>query len=326
MSGMSKSCKVAVFDLGTQTFRVVGAKVTKRGPEIIFSLRKNVRLGKDLLETGEFRQDAIKSGIDALLEFKRKIEKEKIEKFLAIGTEAFRRSKNSPLFLKKARKLGIAIDIISPQKEAELAVRGAYLTVPELSSPWAMIDLGGGSTEIVFCKEQRPEKLFSLSMGAVSVHEMAQKRKIVDFKGFRLFVEEFFLKEIQRAGLKKQKVNSALATGGTATTVAAVLEGLWPYDPKRVRGYKVSLDQLEDLLERIFSLSAEKRKTVKGLEPERADIFPTGIAILIEIIRYLDLKKITISDGGILFGFLAFALEKECGFYVEPSSARSLYI
>ena len=313
-------------DLGSQTFRVAGVQVSNGGAEVLFSLRNNVRMGQSLLRDGRLSKDALKRGIGALKEFLKVLEKHKIERFRAIATEAFRRAENAGEFIEGAREIGINIEVIGPEKEAALAVKGAYLTLEDVKGQWIMLDSGGASTEMALCERDRLLFFKSMDIGAVTLTETCQEMG----EGFsdclrasaRIKVQEGF------CGVKSRfnGVNTLVATGGTATTVAAVLQGLSSYDPKKVRGFEVTGPALEKLFNGILAMDLYQRRKVKGLEPERADIFPAGIAILLEVIRYLGLRKIVISDGGILLGLLAAFMEKECKFYAESSSARGLYL
>ncbi len=321
-----KSCKVAAIDLGTQTFRLLAAEIDSSGPRIIASLRKNVRLGQGLLKSGKFCKSALERAQKALTDFANYLFKNKIDKINAIGTEAFRIANNREVLLDFSKALGIKIVVISPQLEADLAVKGAFLTVPNVKSPWLMLDSGGGSTEIVKCNKDKSDFWLSMPIGAVSIAEEINKKKIKKADDILYFVKSKLLQELGEKKDKFKGIKEVVATGGTATTISAVIKEVSPYDPKKIRGHRVNIDQLILLFKKLFEIPLSERKKIKGLEPERADIFPSGIAILIEIIRYLGLKEIIISDGGILLGLLVTTLEKECNIHVKPSSARSLYV
>jgi exopolyphosphatase/guanosine-5'-triphosphate,3'-diphosphate pyrophosphatase len=122
------------------------------------------------------------------------------------------------------------------------------------------------------------------------------------------------------------RVRSAIATGGTATTAAAILHEMDEYDPSLVRGTHLTISEMERMLREISSVPVANRYAIKGLEPERADIFPAGLAILKGIAITLGMDEIAVSDGGILLGVLLELLEKECRTDAELSSARGLYI
>ncbi len=319
-------CKVAVMDLGTQTFRLAAGQVHDGKAEILLSLRRNVRMGRSLKETGSFSPQAIEAGIKVIREYKDILARYSINHYGAYATEAFRRAANSADFLKKAQGVGVPIEILSPEEEATVAARGAYLTVADLKGHWLMLDSGGGSTEIVLSVGQDVLDWLSMPVGAVVLFEECGRKDRQDPEEVLKLAASHIDRRLGPVKGRFQKATRLVATGGTATTVAAVILGLSIYDPKKVRGFTVSEDELAKLFYQVAEMDLDTRRSLTGLEPERADIFPAGIAILLEIIRYLGLKKIIISDGGILLGLLAASIEKECKFYVEPSCARGLYI
>ncbi len=322
----ARVCKVAVMDLGSQTFRVAGARVSNGRAEVLFSIRNNVRMGQSLLRDGRLSQDALKRGIGALKEFLKVLEKHEIGRFRAMATEAFRRAENAGDFIDRAREIGVGIEVIGPEEEAALAVKGAYLTLEDVKGQWIMVDSGGASTEMALCERDRFLFFKSMNIGAVTLTETCQEI----WEGFRDCLRASARTKVEEglSGVKARfhGVQTLVATGGTATTVAAVLQRLSSYDPKKVRGFEVAGPELDKLFNELLAMDVCQRMKVRGLEPERADIFPAGIAILLEVIRYLGLRKIVISDGGILLGLLAAFMEKECKFYAESSGARGLYL
>ncbi len=309
-------------DLGSQTFRIAGAEVTHSEAKVLFSLRENVRMGASLMQTGKFSEEAMRRGISALKYFMTVVAEYEIGSFMAIGTAAFRKASNATTFLAMAKDIGIPIEIISSEQEASLAVKGAYLTLEHDISPWIMVDCGGGSTEIELCFRNKIQAGISLDLGAVSLTDACLRSG----RDLRLAASKKIQQGISDLKETLSVAKAIVATGGTATTIASVALGLSQYDPSKVRGFEISFDELETLYEKISALDIKSRKKLKGLEAERADIFPAGIAILLELIRYLGLSKLIISDGGILLGLLTAFMEKECNFYVESSSARGLYL
>ncbi len=304
---------------------MVGAEIQGACVKILFSERENVRLGRGLEKNGIIRQDAMKRGLLSLKRFRETLKSFSISRVRAAGTAALRKAANADRFLKEGGALGCSIDIIDWKEEASAAVRGAYNALGEIDSPWIMIDVGGGSSEVVVCRQKGVVQGVSLPVGAVSLLETlpagrASGAMLSETAG-QLLENRLSAVFSTEKGLKR-----AVATGGTATTVAAVELGLDVYDPRKIRGLFISLSRLRELLSSMQALDTQERRKIRGLEPRRADIFPAGIAILAEIVSYLDLDGIVVSDGGLLSGLLAAFMEKECNFYVEPSCARSLYL
>ena len=322
---LKHGCSVAVLDLGSQTFRMVGAEVQGSTVHVIFSVRRNVRLGEGLGDSGRISEKAFERGIEALSHFDKLLKRHAIVNKMTVGTAALRSARNAGVFLQEAVSIGFPVEIITWQQEASYATRGAFLTLPDIATRWIMLDVGGGSTEIVLAERDRVISNSSIGIGAVSLAEQMDMDSI-DMDDVRKTIREALDGVLMKGSPGLNLTGQIIGTGGTATTVAAVKMGLEVYDPQKVRGCLVSLTELEGLLALLLDIPLEDRKRIRGLEPERADIFPAGIAILSETIRYLGADSVTITDGGILLGLLAASIEKECNLYVEPSCAGSIYV
>ena len=320
-----KTCRTAVLDIGSQTFRMAGAEIQGSCVKILFSERENVRLGRGLEKKGIIGRDAMKRGLLALQGFGKTLKSFSISRVRAAGTAALRNASNAGGFLKEAGALGFSIDIIDWKEEASAAARGAYNALGGVDSPWIMIDVGGGSSEVVMCGQKGVVQGVSLPVGAVSLLETLPAGR-VSAAVLSEAAGQLLESRLSAVFPGQKGLRQAVATGGTATTIAAVELGLDVYDPRKIRGLFISLPRLREILSCMQALGLKERRKIRGLEPGRADIFPAGIAILAEIVSYLDLDGIIVSDGGLLSGLLAAFMEKECNFYVEPSCARSLYL
>ena len=334
MTDSTKEKIVAALDLGSQSFRMVTARCGQgdgQQPKVLARLRKNVRLSEGMEPTGLLSDRAVSRAVSALLEFKAVLDQyERAGQDVsvrAVATEVLRRASNAGRFIDMVReRTGITIEVISWQEEAALASKGAFSSLPELAFPAAMIDVGGGSSEVVIHDGQSVVHSVSMPVGAVTLWEQMGRPD-------RLSPEALAVMRIGvmdlLAGYRVAEMGpaaSSVATGGTATTAAAVALEMEEYDPKRVRGTVLTLRALEQMLEEISSVPVANRYAIKGLEPERADIFPAGLAILIGIAITLGMDEIVVSDGGILLGVLLELLEKECATDAELSRARGLYI
>ncbi len=323
---VSNPCRAAVLDIGSQTFRMAGAEVRGTCADVLFSKRKNVRLAEGLREKGRIGTQALERAMSTLETFSRILKRHSITRVRAVGTAALRQAVNADVLLEHAAALGFSIETIDWQEEAALSAAGASAALGNLESSWAMIDVGGGSSEVVFCYHRDIIKAVSLEIGAVSLLDMVPGGNTPNVGLLRETAARFIARRLSCMLSGFERPKTAVGTGGTATTVAAVEAGIDVYDPGIVRGRIVTLSDLGELLSRMCRMDLGQRQGVKGLEPERADIFPAGIAILAEIVSCLKLDEITISDGGLLSGLLIAFLEKECDLNVESSCARSLYL
>ncbi len=344
-----KECFVAALDLGSQTFRLVIAKCCNNSCEIVASGRENVRLFQGMGRGRELTKEAIDRGIRALKNFRKQMDEHHVQRFSAISTEVLRRAANSHHFLKLAEEQAhIPIQIVPWDREAALAAKGALESIKPnqtLTGISAIIDVGGGSSEIIITRHTQPLAAVSIPVGAVSLSEelqLSDRLSATQVQEMEKFLSNL-LKESAETALINQlkahslvspdqpslhslKIDQVIATGGTATTAAAVMHEMTCYDPEKIRGKTLTTDQLKRLMEEIGSIPLGKRYEIPGLEPQRADIFPAGLAILRAIALILGIHQVVISDGGILLGLLLETIEKECKTHAQPSCARRLYI
>ncbi len=303
--------RVGAIDLGTQTFRLAIADVSSVDLKVLKHFRENVRLGEGLRTTGMLQSGSIERGIEALKKFRQALRDLKVEKVQACGTHALRQAGNADEFLRAARHLGYNVRILSGGEEAAVSLEGVKATLPDLHYPVVVMDIGGGSSEFVLADEERILYSQSLKMGAVSLTERfisslpPEDSELDALKGY------------VASGLTSLKSESSLlfntvvAVGGTATTLAAIHLEMTDYDPLRVRGLKLKLDQLKGLLSRLKGLTKEELGKVKGLEPERADIILAGTVLTVEVLEVLKAREVTISDGGLLLGLLTI-MKRSC--------------
>ncbi len=320
-----RPCRVAVMDIGSQTFRMVGVECFARDARILFSCRENVRLGSGLGQDGILSAEAVQRGLDTIARFMAILDRHRVNKVRAVATAAMRRASNAALFLEQAARLGLHIEVIDWQEEAGLSVRGAALSVPGMQPVWAMVDVGGGSSEVVLYDGSRVVCSLSMEIGAVLLQEMLSSDKGQDAASLCGTARQFLQAKLSVLNPWRGQIQAAVATGGTATTAAAIALGLETYDPRKIRGFFISLPMLRNMLDGMLQMDLEQRRHVSGLEPGRADIFPAGIAILLEIINHLQLNGLFVSDSGLFVGLLVTFMEKECNIHVESSCARSLY-
>jgi len=293
--------RLGAIDLGTQTFRFAAVRVIKGRVESLATLLYNVRLGGiiDGLTLNEEARLALRRIKEASLGLG-------IDRVRACGTEAVRKLKmrGSPILQAIKERLPCPLEVLEPEDEGRITALGVKTSLGEVCEPFCIVDVGGGSTEVIVSQGGNVEVL-SLKVGAV--------------QGLGGIDQVFH-------GLPSNRgVRTAVGTGGTATTLGAILLGMTHYDPRRIRGLEVKKDTIRSTIQMLSNMGLQKRKKVKGLEPERADIIIPGLKILLAIIDRLGVPRLTISDGGLLFGILVELIEKE---YIDHAELdwRGLYI
>ena len=282
--------RFAAIDLGTQTFRLALAEVGTSGlVEPLGTYLYNARLGNSLID-GHLGPEVIK----ALKEIRERCESYQLDGIRACGTEAVRRLKDlyPSVFSKLVKTLGQDVRVLKPQEEGRLTATGVRASLGGSRHRILILDVGGGSTEAIFCKDDETI-VKSVPLGAVNF-----SRGGLSALSF-LTTPPF------------SKAEEVVTTGGTATTLAAIIKGLQSYRPWEIRGLRIDRDEIENLLTRLSSMTLEERRQVPGLEPERADIIIPGLEILLSALKYKGTSAITISDGGLLMGILVDLIKKE---------------
>ncbi len=305
----------AAIDVGTNTLRLLIGYPADDGRVVrLVAARSTTRLGRDLRLTSRLSSESVEKSIDTLRSFKALCESRGTGRIAAVGTSALREATNSGDFLSAVReKTGITIRVISGEEEAELTLRGIRSGLPEETSARSrtkvILDVGGGSTEWIVCEGVRLKG--SLPVGALKLqeeflrHDPPRDEEVAS-------VMESIIQHVEVSSLMqhlRRRVSSSdrplfVSTGGTATTLAAIDMQLKQYDGDLLHMHRVPVGSVRKIFETLRSLPLEKRRQVRGMEPERADIIVAGIAVVLAIMERLAIEEVTVSDYGILEGLL----------------------
>ena len=301
----------AVIDIGTNTVILLIGKALKTKIKVLHDEAIITRLGEGLTEHHFFQSPAMNRTLDILARYKQTCEKYKIKKIVAVGTASFRTAANTEVFLAKAEeKLGLKIQVITGDEEAEYVFSAAHTDFGNLSEKLLVVDIGGGSTEIITgplnSKNFIPENLISLALGSVRLTEQHVRSDPIsddEFKRLLVIIRNGLSDELDDFYPHRDFKNYVMvATAGTATTLAALDQQLASYNPQKVHGYKLTKSNLENLVTRLAKMSLHERQKLPGLEPLRADVILAGGLLLNEILRYFGKNEVIISDRGLRFG------------------------
>lgn len=300
---------LASIDIGTNSTRLLIARFNNEGElERISSDVRITRLGEGVNETGSLMGNAIDRTVDVLRGFKLDMQRTGVERYKAVGTSALRDASNSKEFLDLARDVGVEIDIISGNKEAQLSYMGAVVgagTTQSTDRRIAVLDIGGGSTELTLGTGDVFETVYSENIGAVRMTEAFLKSDPPldsEMSSLRFHVDNVLSVILQ--SVRRKGVDLLIGVGGTPTTVVAICEGLTVYDPDLVHGYVLEHKQVQDVLGRLSGMTTCERRHLVGLHPGRADIIVAGVAILERIMSGLGISQLRVSETDILYGIL----------------------
>ena len=297
----------AVIDIGTNSILLLIGQFGKQNKiECIFQKFNVTRLGEGVIKTGILQQKAIKRSIAVLREYAKDISRFEVENVMVIGTQALRMVQNASEFTEMVRdEFGWIIKIISGEEEAKYSFLGALDAVDVADEPVTVIDVGGGSTEIIFGVMGEIQVTVSLPVGVVRFAENLNMKVKLDEKN-RQQITDWATLEFSKITFLDRLINckTMIGVGGTVTTLVAIVEKMKIYKPDLVNGYVLERDTLWHLFYKLNEKSLIERQEVPGLVKGREDVILYGILIILTLMDYVKINQITASDRGIRFGYL----------------------
>jgi exopolyphosphatase/guanosine-5'-triphosphate,3'-diphosphate pyrophosphatase len=265
------------------------------------------RIGRDLKPGELIKNDQIKNLFEVLREYHSIIKNYKVEKILVTATNAFRFAANSKIIVAEIKKqFSWDVNIISGKTESKYAFLGAVSDSSQIEK-CLIIDIGGGSTELIFGKSNIIESGKSFQIGSVSATEIYLKHSPPDNKG--LTELNIFLNHIFGDLLRNDAPDSTIAIAGTATTLACMVKGLKEYDDSLIEGSKIGYEELKNVYEILSRLTSNEIKDRYGnVTAGREDIILGGSVILLKIMNLLKLSEVIVSSRGIRYGAILYYL------------------
>ena len=310
----------AALDLGTNNCRLLIARPSGRDFTVIDAFSRVVKLGEDLTTTGRLSDAAMERTMSALTVCAEKLRRRNVRLARSVATEACRRASNGEAFIERVRReTGIALDIISAEEEARLAVLGCHILLEEGDGPAMIFDIGGGSTELVLLEpgEKIPQIIDwqSVPWGVVSLTDTvtmasgdghaSKEALLARYAEMRRVVSESFGPFGERiakaAALDDIRL---LGTSGTVTTLASLHLELPYYDRKAVDGLIVPSASMREISNRLSGMAPEERSELPCIGQDRADLVVAGCAILESILDLWPAERLGVADRGIREGIL----------------------
>ena len=291
---------LAAIDLGSNSFHIVVARAVDGQLIIVDRLKEMVQLGAGLDDYRRLAADAQQRALECLERFGQRVRSLPQENVRVVGTNTLRVARNAEGFLNKAEQaLGHPIEIISGIEEARLIYTGVAHGLAPKNERRLVVDIGGGSTELVIGERFVPLDLESLYIGCVTVSKRHFPDGKISGKRFRK-AEVLALQELERVEKRFRRLGWSVAIGasGTIKTVAAIVtaEG-WSQ-----RG--ITRDSLKKLSGSIVQATTTDDLSLKGLSRSRAPTLPGGVAVLSAIFESLDIDEMQLSEGALREGLL----------------------
>jgi exopolyphosphatase/guanosine-5'-triphosphate,3'-diphosphate pyrophosphatase len=293
--------RVAVIDVGTNSTRLLVADVVDGRVSPLERRSTVTRLGRGVDLSGHLSGEAIEDVCAAIGGYIGILEELGAETIDAIATSAVRDADNGSAFIAELReRFALSARVLDGEEEARLTYLGATSESPP-SEPTLVVDIGGGSTELIVGSGSKISFHDSLQAGVVRHSERhissdpptagELEALATDVRGL---IEDSVAGGVEASG--------GIAVAGTPTSLASVEMGLEPYDPSRVHGHVLALPSIQRMLSQLASLPLAERVEIPGLHPERAPTIVAGVVILVETMRAFGLDEITVSEHDILYG------------------------
>jgi exopolyphosphatase / guanosine-5'-triphosphate,3'-diphosphate pyrophosphatase len=303
--------RYSVIDIGSNSIRVMHAGL--EGKRLVSCSKGLVmtRLGKGVNDNRQLSDETMKATCEALKLFSEEAESIGSELVGAFATSAVRDSSNRGEFIDMAMRVaGVDVTVIDGKREADLGYRGVISGVIHLMKDGAhenimIIDIGGGSTEIIIGNENGIIYSRSYDMGSVRLSEMFVKSDPPSSHEISR-LESFIMEYSSEVGSVCREYSPSMAVGiaGTITTIGAVSLEMDEYDRNRIHGLRLPFDEVKRIYGMFLGMDTETRKGIPGLQPKRADIIPAGTAILKCLMEMTGFDEVVISDYDNLEGVL----------------------
>jgi len=290
---------VAAVDLGSNSFHLLVAQTGDGSLHVLDRLQEMVRLGGGLDENNRLTPAARARALACLARFGQRLRGLPRGSVRAVGTNTLRRLRNGDAFLAAAeRALGHPIEIIAGREEARLVYQGMAQSRPDDGRRRLVVDIGGGSTELIVGEGREPLVMESLHMGCVGLSQVHFADGVISAKGMR-HAETAARLELQPVENQfRRSWEVAIGTSGTIRAIRSVLRAEGWTDGAITRA---ALARLRDVL---IAARHINRIELNGLNPERAPVFPGGVAILSAVFEALGIERMQVADGALREGLL----------------------
>jgi exopolyphosphatase/guanosine-5'-triphosphate,3'-diphosphate pyrophosphatase len=296
--------RYAVIDTGTNSVKFhIGERRPDGTWRTVVDRADVTRLGEGLAETGILGRTAMERTWAAIAEMAAEARREGVSGIAAVGTMGLRTARNSHAFIDEvARRSGVRIEVISGEEEGRLAYLAVKVGLGLAEGSLVIFDTGGGSTQFTFGRGPLVEERFSVNVGAVRYTERYGLDGVVSPETLRA-ARAAIAADLARLDTRRSP-EVLVGLGGAVTNIAAVKHALVRYDADIVQGAVIDGAEIERQIERYRTWTAEERRAIVGLQPERAEVILAGACIVSTVMSKLGKDALRVSDRGLRHGLL----------------------
>lgn len=308
---MNKS-RLAAIDIGTNSIRCIVVEVDQLGRYTILDDEKaTVRLGENLAASGAISAAAFARAVDAMSRIRKLIDGLKVTDVEAVATSAVRSATNGDELVSVLnRELGREIRVISGEEEADLVALSARHNFDMSGKRYMIIDIGGGSVEVMSAVANHVESCYSLELGAVRMTDRFMKSDPVsdaEISKLRSFVRS----ELKEAFVdERPTVQTFIGSGGTITTLASMVMSVRRQTYSTSHGFEVLRSEVVHLLAMLVRKDVKSLRNIPGLNADRADIIVAGLIVIDEMMKYFGANMLLVNERGIREGLIISCMKR----------------
>jgi exopolyphosphatase/guanosine-5'-triphosphate,3'-diphosphate pyrophosphatase len=304
--------RLAAIDIGTNSIRCIVVEADGKGSYRVLDDEKvTVRLGEGLARDKAISAQAWERAMEALVRMRKIVDGYRVCGIEAVATSAVRSAGNGSAFIAAiAETVGIEVAIISGEEEAELAALSAMTHFDMEGIPFVMVDIGGGSLEVVTAVGRHLEQIRSLDLGAVLLTErfvISDPIQKADYLKLRRHIR----KELKGCFTGEiSPVACIIGSGGTVTSIASMVMAMRREEYGSIHGYELLRSELVHLLAMLVRKDLKGRRSVPGLNPDRADIIVAGVAAIDVLMEFFSANLLRVNERGLREGLIIRGMRK----------------
>ncbi len=304
--------RIAAIDIGTNSFHLLVAAVDPklRTFRIIQAEKATTRLGERDPETGELTEAAMQRGLETLRQFRDLAASHRVEQIVTAATSAVREAPNGRDFLQTILDdLGMEVDLVSGPEEARLIYLGVLSGMPFGDRPHLLLDIGGGSTELILADGRDARALTSTRVGAVRLQRDFVRDDPMPPQR-RSFLKAFIQGSLEpavdkvRRRIKPGETPVLVATSGTAMAIGSLAASEEERPPRKLHGYRVTRQRLDNVVDRLITMTPAQRRELAPINDRRAEIIVPGALILQTTMKMLGVEEFVLSERALREGLI----------------------
>jgi exopolyphosphatase / guanosine-5'-triphosphate,3'-diphosphate pyrophosphatase len=297
-----RTMRIASIDVGTNTVLLLLAEIGPDGTLVpLLDEQRFPRLGKGVDETRRLSAEATTRVIDVLKEYRTLLDPRRPDRVILFGTSAVRDALNREEFIDRiARETGLTMEVLNGEDEAYWTYRGTLSGIPDVRRA-TVVDIGGGSTEIVTGTRDAIEQALTLQIGSVRLTERFLRSNPPTDPELEAAITETE-DALTQVGSFSFAGSTLVGVAGTATSLAALALGMTTFGP--VSGYRMPYPVVEHLFRTLRSMPTGMIRTLSGVMEGREDIITAGALILREVMAHLGFKEVVVSERGVRYGLV----------------------